>query len=144
MAGYFTDRAPVLTPTSSWGSTSDWSQTPVPDFEGYLPSLNNLGSSENPSPTQPGKQPGWGEQVGALLKGIGALGRGVGAGIAAAKGMPMAGMMLADYFDEKTGGQPTEDSLAKALKALREAGVISPIKLNVEGSTDLGSRTLVS
>jgi len=90
-----------------------------------------LGSSAAPSPTQPGASPGWGKQLGDLLTGVGRLAGGVGAGIAAAKGDPMAGQLLSAYFQDKTGDtdESGESSLVKALKALQESGIISPAKL---------------
>jgi hypothetical protein len=83
----------------------------------------NLGSPSSPSPTQPGSesQAGWGKQLAELLGGI-------GAGIAAARGdMPMAGQLLSGYFQEKTGDrdESSESSLEKALRALKESGMIS-------------------
>jgi hypothetical protein len=95
-----------------------------------------LGSSAAPSPTQPGATPGatpgWGKQWGDLLTGVGRLAGGVGAGIAAAKGDPMAGQLLSAYFQEKTGDtdESGESSLIKALKALQESGMISPVKMD--------------
>jgi hypothetical protein len=115
-----------------------------------------LGSSAAPSPTQPGATPGatpgWGKQWGDLLTGVGHLAGGVGAaiaaakgdpmaghlaggvgaGIAAAKGAPMAGQLLSAYFQEKTGDtdESGESSLVKALKALQESGMISPVKMD--------------
>jgi hypothetical protein len=90
-----------------------------------------LGSPAAPSPTQPGTSPGWGKQWGDLLTGVGRLAGGVGAGIAAAKGDPMAGQLLSAYFQDKTGDtdESGESSLVKALKALQESGIISPAKL---------------
>lgn len=90
----------------------------------------NLGSPSSPSPTQPGSesQAGWGKQWAELLGGIGKLGAGLGAGIAAARGdMPMAGQLLSGYFQEKTGDrdESSESSLEKALRALKESGMIS-------------------
>jgi hypothetical protein len=91
-----------------------------------------LGSSAAPSPTQPGATPGWGKQWGDLLTGVGRLAGGVGAGIAAAKGDPMAGQLLSAYFQEKTGDtdESGDSSLVKALKALQESGMISPVKMD--------------
>jgi hypothetical protein len=95
-----------------------------------------LGSSAAPSPTQPGATPGatpgWGKQWGDLLTGVGRLAGGVGAGIAAAKGDPRAGQLLSAYFQEKTGDtdESGESSLIKALKALQESGMISPVKMD--------------
>jgi hypothetical protein len=77
---------------------------------------------------QPGAQPGWGKQLGDFLGGVGKLGAGLGAGIAAARGdMPMAGQLLSTYFQDKTGDkdESEESSLAKALRDLKEAGLIS-------------------
>jgi hypothetical protein len=90
----------------------------------------NLGPASAPSPTQPGSesQAGWGKQWAELLGGIGKLGAGLGAGIAAARGdMPMAGQLLSGYFQEKTGDKDEsgESSLEKALRALKESGMIS-------------------
>lgn len=90
----------------------------------------NLGPASAPSPTQPGSesQAGWGKQWAELLGGIGKLGAGLGAGIAAARGdMPMAGQLLSGYFQEKTGDRDEsgESSLEKALRALKESGMIS-------------------
>lgn len=92
--------------------------------------IRNLGSPSSPSPTQPGSesQAGWGKQWAELLGGIGKLGAGLGAGIAAARGdMPMAGQLLSGYFQEKTGDrdESSESSLEKALRALKESGMIS-------------------
>ena len=110
-----------------------------------LPALGGISGRAQASPVMAGSEPpaktsGWGEQVGSLLQGIGKLGAGLGAGIAAARGMPMAGQMLSSYYEEKTGDkEPGESSLEKALKALREAGLISPIKLDVGDSVAIGS-----
>lgn len=101
-----------------------------PDFGGVIGDLPNLGPASAPSPTQPGSesQAGWGKQWAELLDGIGKLGAGLGAGIAAARGdMPMAGQLLSGYFQEKTGDkdESSESSLEKALRALKESGMIS-------------------
>lgn len=109
-----------------------------------LPALGGISGPAQASPVMAGSEPpsktsGWGEQVGSLLQGIGKLGAGLGAGIAAARGMPMAGQMLSSYYEEKTGDkEPGESSLEKALKALREAGLISPLKLDVGESVAIG------
>jgi hypothetical protein len=110
------------------------------NYEGFRPdlgnvldiNLQNLGEPSAPSPMQPGAQPGWGKQLGDFLGGVGKLGAGLGAGIAAARGdMPMAGQLLSTYFQDKTGDkdESEESSLAKALRDLKEAGLIS-FKLN--------------
>jgi hypothetical protein len=93
MPSYFENPTLLKGYTFPGSSGIDYSQTPEADLGGYLPSLNNLGSPNAPSPAQPGKTAGWGEQAGAFLEGLGKFGRGLGAGIAAARGMPMAGMM---------------------------------------------------
>lgn len=106
----------------------------------YLGGARALGESQQPSPTQPGAeptqaQPGWGEQMAKFLGGIGKLGAGLGAGIAAARGnMPMAGQLLSGYFEDKTG-DTSGDSLAKALKTLKESGLISNFTLDVGSDT---------
>lgn len=95
-----------------------------------------LGAPSAPSPTQPGAAPGaapsWGKQWGDLLAGVGRFAGGIGAGIAAAKGDPMAGQLLSAYFQDKTGDtdESGESSLVKALKALQESGMISPVKMD--------------
>ena len=106
----------------------------------YLGGARALGEPQQASPTQPGgeaaaPQPGWGEQWGKLLSGIGRFGAGLGAGIAAARGdMPMAGQMLSSYFEDKTG-DTSGDSLAKALKTLKDAGLISTFTLDTGDDT---------
>jgi hypothetical protein len=127
MSNYFTGAAPL--PRMAFGSAIDFSQTPTITPEPTPPSAFDLGSAGAASPTQPGRTPGWGEQAKSLLEGIGKLGYGLGAGIAAARGMPMAGMMLSNYYEDKTGDreQASGSSLEKALKALREAGIISSL-----------------
>lgn len=106
-----------------------------PDFDGVIGELPGLSPASAPSPAKPGAEGGWGKQWAELFGGIGKLGAGLGAGIAAARGdMPMAGQLLSSYFQDKTGDKDESDesSLAKALKNLREAGLIS-FKLNTEG-----------
>jgi hypothetical protein len=140
MPSYFENPTLLKGYTFPGSSGIDYSQTPEADLGGYLPSLNNLGSPNAPSPAQPGKTAGWDEQAGAFLEGLGKFGRGLGAGIAAARGMPMAGMMLGDYYEGKTGDkdQSEESSIAKALKALQSAGIISSVPQMLEPSyTDL-------
>jgi hypothetical protein len=106
------------------------------NYEGFRPdlgnvldiNLQNLGGPSAPSPTQPGAQPGWGEQLKDFLGGVGKFGAGLGAGIAAARGdMPMAGQLISTYFQEKTGDkdESEESSLAKALRTLNDFGMIS-------------------
>lgn len=106
-----------------------------PDLGNVLDiNLRNLGEASAPSPTQPGAEPGWGKQLGDFLGGVGKLGAGLGAGIAAARGdMPMAGQLLSTYFQDKTGDkdESEESSLAKALRDLKEAGLIS-FRLNTD------------
>jgi len=106
----------------------------------FLSGTRALGEPQQPSPTQPGgeaaaAQPGWGEQWAKFLGGVGKLGAGLGAGIAAARGnMPMAGQLLSGYYEDKTedrGG----DSLAKALATLKEAGLISKFTLDTGSDT---------
>ncbi len=111
-----------------------------------LPGLSGISGPRGASPVMAGSEPstkaaGWGEQVGSLLQGIGKLGAGLGAGIAAARGLPMAGQMLSGYYEEKTGDrdQSEESSLEKALKALREAGLISALSLDTGDSAPIGS-----
>jgi hypothetical protein len=112
------------------------------NYDVFRPDLGNvlgldfkgLGESSAPSPTQPGAEPGWGKQLGDFLGGVGKLGAGLGAGIAAARGdMPMAGQLLSTYFQDKTGDkdESEESSLAKALRDLKEAGLIS-FRLNTD------------
>lgn len=112
------------------------------DYENFRPDLGNvlgldfkgLGESSAPSPTMPGAESGWGKQLGDFLSGVGKFGAGLGAGIAAARGdMPMAGQLLSTYFQDKTGDkdESEESSLAKALRDLKEAGLIS-FRLNTD------------
>jgi hypothetical protein len=99
-----------------------------PDFGGVIGDLPGLSPAGAPSPVQPGAEPGWGKQWADLFGGIGKLGAGLGAGIAAARGdMPMAGQLLSTYFQDKTGDrdESQESSLAKALRDLKESGIIS-------------------
>ena len=119
----------TLLPRMAFGSAIDFSQTPTITPEPTPPSAFDLGSAGAASPTQPGRTPGWGEQAKSLLEGVGELVAGAGIGYAAARGMPMAGMMLSNYYKDKTGDteEGSESSLEKALKALREAGIISPL-----------------
>jgi hypothetical protein len=137
MADYFTGATPLtnykLPPSYSTPAFSPGDSTAFrADLGGlvYQPE-GMLGSPAAPSPTQPGASPGWGKQWGDLLTGVGRLAGGVGAGIAAAKGDPMAGQLLSAYFQDKTGDtdESGESSLVKALKALQESGIISPAKL---------------
>ncbi len=106
----------------------------------YLGGARALGEPQQASPTQPGgevaaSQPGWGEQWNKLLSGIGKFGAGLGAGVAAARGdMPMAGQLLSSYFEDKTG-DTSGDSLAKALKTLNDAGLISTFTLDTGDNT---------
>ena len=93
-----------------------------------LNDLPGLGSPSAPSPTQPGAAPGWGTQLKDFLGGVGKFGAGLGAGIAAARGdMPMAGQLISTYFQDKTGDkdESEESSVAKALRTLNDAGIIS-------------------
>jgi hypothetical protein len=138
MADYFTGATPLtnykLPPSYSTPAFSQGDSTAFrADLGGlvYQPE-GVLGSPEAPSPMQPGASPGWGKQWGDLLTGVGRLAGGVGAGIAAAKGDPMAGQLLSAYFQDKTGDtdESGESSLIKALKALQESGIISPAKLD--------------
>jgi hypothetical protein len=150
MADYFTGATPLtnykLPPSYSTPAFSPGDSTAFrADLGGlvYQPE-GMLGSPAAPSPTQPGASPGWGKQWGDLLTGVGRFAGGVGAGIAAAKGDPMAdqllsayrgdpmaGQLLSAYFQDKTGDtdESGESSLVKALKALQESGIISPAKL---------------
>jgi hypothetical protein len=138
MADYFTGATPLtnykLPPSYSTPAFSQGDSTAFrADLGGlvYQPE-GMLGSPEAPSPMQPGASPGWGKQWGDLLTGVGRFAGGVGAGIAAAKGDPMAGQLLSAYFQDKTGDtdESGESSLVKALKALQESGIISPAKLD--------------
>ncbi len=99
------------------------------NYEGFRPdlgnvldiNLQNLGGPSAPSPTQPGAQPGWGKKVRDFLGQV-------SAGIAAARGdMPMAGQLISTYFQDKTGDkdESEESSVAKALRTLNDAGIIS-------------------
>lgn len=99
-----------------------------PDLGGVIDQPPGLSPASAPSPVQPGSQPGWGKQWADLFGGIGKLGAGLGAGVAAARGdMPMAGQLLSTYFQDKTGDtdESGESSLTKALRALKESGIIS-------------------
>lgn len=99
-----------------------------PDFGGVIDELPGLSPASAPSPAQPGAEPTWGKQWAELFRGIGKLGAGVGAGIAAARGdMPMAGQLISTYYQDKTGDtdESGESSLEKALRALKESGLIS-------------------
>jgi hypothetical protein len=51
--------------------------------------------------------------------------------------MPMAGQLLSNYFQDKTGDtdESGESSLEKALRALKESGLIS-FKLNTDDDSD--------
>jgi len=137
MADYFTGATPLtnyqLPPSYSFPK---FAAGDLSSFKGDFGNVFSqpegmLGSPAAPSPTQPGASPGWGKQWGDLLTGVGRLAGGVGAGIAAAKGDPMAGQLLSAYFQDKTGDtdESGESSLVKALKALQESGIISPAKL---------------
>lgn len=121
----------------------DWSNFPVlpslqgarPDLGGVVDELPGLSPAGAPSPAQPGAERGWGKQWAELFGGIGKLGAGVGAGIAAARGdMLMAGQLLPSYYQDKTGDkdESEESSLAKALRVLTDSGIIS-FKLNTDG-----------
>lgn len=99
-----------------------------PNFDGVIDEPPGLSPASAPSPAQPGAEPTWGKQWAELLGGVGKLGAGLGAGIAAARGdMPMAGQLLSTYFQDKTGDREEsgESSLEKALRALEERGLIS-------------------
>jgi hypothetical protein len=106
----------------------------------YLSGARALGEPQQASPTQPGgeaaaPQPGWGENLAKFLGGVGKLGAGLGAGIAAARGnMPMAGQLLSGYYEDKTEDRDG-DSLAKALATLKEAGLISKFTLDTGSDT---------
>lgn len=112
------------------------------NYDVFRPDLGNvldlnslgLGGPSAPSPVQPGAEPGWGKQLKDFLGGVGKLGAGLGAGIAAARGdMPMAGQLLSTYFQDKTGDEDEseESSVAKALRTLNDFGMIS-FKLNTD------------
>lgn len=130
---------PVAGAPTSPNLTASSFTTPVTEPL-YLSGARALGEPQQPSPTQPGAetqapQAGWGDQWAKLFGGIGKLGAGLGAGIAAARGdMPMAGQLLSSYFEDKTG-DTTGDSLAKALKTLQEAGLISAFTLDTGDDT---------
>lgn len=99
-----------------------------PDLGGVIGDLPGLSPASAPSPAQPGAEQGWGKQWADFLGGVGKLGAGIGAGIAAARGdSPMAGQLLSTYFQDKTGDrdESSESSLEKALRALKESGLIS-------------------
>lgn len=132
--------SPFNTPISVAGSDfrvdptliSGRSETP-----GIYGKFGVLDGPQKSSPVQPGAEPqgGWGDQLSKFLTSVGRLGAGLGAGIAAARGnMPMAGQLLSSYFQDKTND--TEgDSLAKALKTLQDAGLISKFTLDVGSDT---------
>jgi hypothetical protein len=114
----------------------DWTNPPVlPSLQGFKADFGNvidevpgLSPASAPSPAKPGAESGWGKQWADLLSGVGKLGAGLGAGIAAARGdMPMAGQLLSSYFQDKTGDkdESEESSLTKALRALKDSGIIS-------------------
>ncbi len=137
LAGYKFDAVPGAPSSPTFSPSSFTSPVTEPL---YLSGARALGEPQQPSPTQPGAgpaqtQPGWGEQWAKLFGGIGKLGAGLGAGIAAARGdMPMAGQLLSNYFEDKTG-DTSGDSLAKALKTLQDAGLISAFTLDVGDDT---------
>jgi hypothetical protein len=130
---------PVPNAPTSPTFTADSFTTPVTEPL-YLSGARALGEPQQPSPIQPGAetqaaQPGWGENWAKFLGGIGKLGAGLGAGVAAARGdMPMAGQLLSSYFEDKTG-DTSGDSLAKALKTLQDAGLISAFTLDTGDDT---------
>jgi len=110
-----------------------------------LPSLGGIAGPSKASPVMAGSEPpskstGWGEQAKSFLQGLEKFGVGLGVGIAAARGMPMAGQMLSNYYEDKTGDREEtgESSLEKAFRALREAGLISALKLDTGESTPIG------
>lgn len=130
MSDFFTGSPSLTSSVASWTQPTgiDYNQTMRPDFGGVIGDLPGLSPASAPSPVQPGSEPGWASQWNQFFKGLGQGAAGIGAGIAAARGdMPMAGQLLSTYFQDKTGDkdESEESSLEKALRALKESGLIS-------------------
>ena len=145
MSDFFTGSPSLTSSVASWTQPTgmDYSQPMRPDFGGVIGDLPGLSPASAPSPAQPGAEPGWGKQWADFLGGIGKLGAGLGAGVAAARGdMPMAGQLLSTYFQDKTGDKDEsgESSLEKALRALKESGLIS---FNLDTGEDDSNKLMI-
>ena len=130
MSDFFVGSPSLTSSVASWTQPAgfDYGQPMRPDFGGVIGDLPGLSPAGAPSPVQPGAEPGWAAQWNQFLTGLGKGAAGIGAGIAAARGdMPMAGQLLSTYFQDKTGDrdESKESSLAKALRELKESGLIS-------------------